>query len=113
MGLALHFDPIPPVDTGDDDLRRVALLRPGQGDQPLRPNPRGVAFQHTFAGRTIDGELKRHFRDQTWALGSHRSVRALNVSVRRASGGPLEQAVNAFTDGAQAHPDHLDVSVDG
>lgn len=38
-----------------------------------------------FAGRTIEGELKRHFRDKTWSLGVPRSAKELYLAVRRAN----------------------------
>ena len=39
--------------------------RPDQGDRPLRPD-RGVELT-TYAIPTIVGELRRHFRDKSWA----------------------------------------------
>ncbi|MGF1598053.1 MAG: sigma-70 family RNA polymerase sigma factor [Acidimicrobiales bacterium] len=39
----------------------------------------------TFAGRTIDGELKRHFRDGTWAVRVPRSLKELSGEVRQLS----------------------------
>lgn len=78
MGLALYFTTrYRRSDTEDDDLRQVALLGLVKAIDRFDPT-RGVAFS-TFAGRTIDGELKRHFRDQTWALRVPRSVKDLHV----------------------------------
>ena len=38
----------------------------------------------TFAGRTIDGELKRHFRDRAWAVRIPRRYQDLGLAVRAA-----------------------------
>ena len=109
MGLALHFTTrYRRSDTEDDDLRQVALLGLVKAIDRFDPT-RGVAFS-TFAGRTIDGELKRHFRDQTWALRVPRSVKDLNVSVRRASEALEQQLSRSPT--VRELADHLDVSVD-
>src|SRR5215213_518546 len=43
---------------------------------------RGVNFI-TFAIPTILGEIKRYFRDQTWALKAPRRLRELGLTVRR------------------------------
>jgi len=43
----------------------------------------GVRFE-TFAGRTIDGELKRHFRDRAWSVRVPRSQQDLGLAVRTA-----------------------------
>ena len=45
---------------------------------------RGLAFS-TYAMPTILGELKRHFRDQSWTLRVPRSVKELAVRVERVS----------------------------
>ena len=67
----------------DDDLRQVALLALVRAVDRFEPE-RGVPFS-AFAGRTIEGELKRHFRDRTWSLGVPRSAKELYLSVRRAN----------------------------
>ena len=109
MGLALYFTTrYRRSDTEDDDLRQVALLGLVKAIDRFDPT-RGVAFS-TFAGRTIDGELKRHFRDQTWALRVPRSVKDLHVSVRRASEALEQQLSRSPT--VRELADHLDVSVD-
>lgn len=50
----------------EEDLRQVALLAVVNAAERYRPG-KGASFR-TFAGRTIDGELKRHLRDRTWAV---------------------------------------------
>jgi RNA polymerase sigma-B factor len=64
-----------------EDLRQVALLGLVKAVDRFDPE-RGVAFP-TFAGVTIEGELKRHFRDATWPVKVPRRVKDLHVSVRR------------------------------
>lgn len=39
----------------------------------------------TFAGRTIDGELKRYFRDRTWSVRVPRSLKEMSIEVRKVS----------------------------
>lgn len=63
-----------------DDLRQVAQLALIQAVDRFDPS---FANQFsTFAGRTIDGELKRYFRDRTWAVGVPRGLKELSVEVR-------------------------------
>jgi RNA polymerase sigma-B factor len=66
----------------DDDLRQVARLGLVNALDRFDRSV-GVKFS-TFAGRTIDGELKRHFRDRTWSLRVPRSLKQLSTDVRRA-----------------------------
>ena len=68
---------------GGEDLHQVAFLALVKAVDRFDPE-REVAFS-TFAGRTIDGELKRHFRDATWTVRVPRSVKDLHVAVRTAS----------------------------
>lgn len=109
IGLAHHFAArYRRSASEDEDLRQVALLGLVKALDRFDP-ARGVAFS-TFAGRTIDGELKRHFRDQTWALRVPRSVKDLHVSVRRASE-ELEQRL-ARSPTVRELAEHLGVGVD-
>jgi RNA polymerase sigma-B factor len=39
----------------------------------------------SFAGPTIEGEIKRHFRDRSWVVRVPRSAKELHLQVRRAS----------------------------
>ena len=43
----------------------------------------GVAFS-TFASRTIEGEIKRYFRDRTWSVRPPRRAQELHLQLRRA-----------------------------
>ena len=73
-----------------DDLQQVARLGLVNALDRFDPT-REVRFS-TFAGRTIDGELKRWFRDKSWAVRVPRSVQdsraeceLQNVGASRAS----------------------------
>jgi RNA polymerase sigma-B factor len=66
-----------------DDLDQVAYLGLVQAVDRFDPH-RGVAFS-SFAVPTILGELKRHFRDRTWAVRVPREVRDAVVTVERAN----------------------------
>lgn len=65
-----------------DDLLQVALLSMVRAAERYDP-ARGVEFS-TFAGRTIEGELKRFFRDRTWSIRPPRRVQELHLALRRA-----------------------------
>lgn len=92
----------------EEDLQQVAFLGLVKAVDRFDPD-RGVAFG-TFAGRTIDGELKRHFRDRTWVLRVPRSIKDLHVSVRRASEEMEQQLGRSPT--VRELADRLDVSTD-
>ena len=63
-----------------DDLRQTALLALiGAVD---RFDPTAGASLSTFAGRTIDGELKRYLRDRTWLVRPPRSTQERYLNVR-------------------------------
>jgi RNA polymerase sigma-B factor len=65
-----------------DDLRQMALLAMVKAADRFEPE-RGVAFS-TFASRTIDGELKRQFRDRSWSVRPPRALQELHLALRRA-----------------------------
>lgn len=66
----------------DADLRQVAYI--GLINAVDRFDPAmGVKFA-TFAGRTIEGELKRHFRDATWMVRVARGAKDRSLDVRNA-----------------------------
>ena len=66
----------------DDDLRQVALLAIVHAVERFDPDV-GVAFS-TFASRTIEGEIKRYFRDRTWSVRPPRRAQELHLALRRA-----------------------------
>ncbi|MEM9565727.1 MAG: SigB/SigF/SigG family RNA polymerase sigma factor [Actinomycetota bacterium] len=63
-----------------DDLEQVALVGLIGAVERFDPSV-GVRFT-TFAGRTIDGELKRHFRDRAWSVRVPRRYQDLGLAVR-------------------------------
>ena len=63
-----------------DDLVQVALMALTKAVDRFEPE-RGVALS-TFATVTILGELKRHFRDQAWAVRPPRRVHELYLRVQ-------------------------------
>jgi RNA polymerase sigma-B factor len=65
-----------------DDLRQLALMAIIHAVERFDPEV-GVAFS-TFASRTIEGELKRYFRDRTWSVRPPRRAQELHLELRRA-----------------------------
>lgn len=65
----------------EDDLRQVARLGVVHAVERFDPG-RGFAFS-TFASRTIEGEVKRYFRDRTWSVRPPRRSQELYLRVRR------------------------------
>ncbi|MBA3606107.1 MAG: sigma-70 family RNA polymerase sigma factor, partial [Acidimicrobiia bacterium] len=83
MGLAAHVaSRFGRRGPSDDDLRQVAFLALVKAVDRFDPE-RGVAFS-TFAGRTIEGEIKRHFRDRGWMIRVPREVQELSARLTRA-----------------------------
>lgn len=64
------------------DLRQTALLTMVRAVDRFDPDL-GVEFS-TFASRTIEGELKRYFRDRTWDVRPPRRAQELHLDLRRA-----------------------------
>lgn len=82
MGLAVHIAKRFNARAGrDDDLEQVAMLALVKAVDRFDPSI-GVPFA-SFAGRTIEGEIKRHFRDATWAVKVPRGAKELHLAVRR------------------------------
>jgi len=65
----------------NDDLHQIALLALVKAVDRFDPG-NGAAFT-SFAGRTIEGEIKRYFRDSTWSVRVPRSAQELHLAVRR------------------------------
>jgi RNA polymerase sigma-B factor len=66
-----------------EDLFQVACVGLIKAIDRFDPD-RGAAFS-SFAVPTIAGELKRHFRDRTWAVHVPRSTQELGLKVERAA----------------------------
>lgn len=83
-GLAIHIAQRFPSTRGSiDDLRQVALYGLVKAVDRFDPD-HGSQFV-SFAGSTIEGELKRYFRDRTWVVRVPRSAKELHLAVRQAS----------------------------
>ena len=66
-----------------DDLDQVAVVGLIKAVERFDP-AREIPF-HAFAGPTIEGELKRHFRDTSWSVRVPRRLQELRIEVRRAA----------------------------
>jgi RNA polymerase sigma-B factor len=64
-----------------DDLRQLALMAIIHAVDRFDPEM-GVAFS-TFASRTIEGEMKRYFRDRTWSVRPPRRAQELHLELRK------------------------------
>ena len=83
LGLAVHIaQRYTAGRSNDDDLRQVAMLGLVKAVDRFDPS-HGAAFS-SFAGSTIEGELKRYFRDRTWTVRVPRSAQELHLAVRGA-----------------------------
>lgn len=84
MGLAVHIAKRFSASPGrDDDIEQVAMLALVKAVDRFDPDL-GVPFA-SFAGRTIEGEIKRHFRDATWSVKVPRGAKELHLAVRRSN----------------------------
>ncbi|MGH9132601.1 MAG: SigB/SigF/SigG family RNA polymerase sigma factor [Ilumatobacteraceae bacterium] len=84
LGLAVHIARrFSPSAARDEDIQQVAMLALVKAVDRFDPTV-GSAFS-AFAGRTIEGEIKRHFRDKTWTVRVPRSAKELHLAVRRAN----------------------------
>jgi RNA polymerase sigma-B factor len=84
MGLATHISQrFAHAGRRNDDLRQVAMIGLVKSVDRFDPEY-GVAFS-SFAGHTIEGELKRHFRDASWTIKVPRRAKELHLLVRNAA----------------------------
>lgn len=65
-----------------EDLRQVGMLGLLKAAQRFDPG-REVEFS-SYATVTVTGEIKRHFRDRTWAVHMPRQLQELRMAVSRA-----------------------------
>jgi RNA polymerase sigma-B factor len=91
-----------------EDLEQVASLALVKAIDRFDPS-RGTSFS-SYAVPTISGELRRHFRDHTWALRVPRDLQELAVKVGKAEGRLQLELGRAPT--ATEPADHLDCSVE-
>lgn len=109
MGLAIHiarrFDG---RTRRDGDIEQVAMLALVKAVDRFDPSL-GVPFV-AFAGRTIEGEIKRYFRDSTWAMKVPRGAKELHLAVRK--GSEELSAVLGRSPTVDEVAEHLDVSRD-
>ena len=78
MGLAVHIAKRYSGSVGrDDDIEQVAMMALVKAVDRFDPAV-GVPFS-AFAGRTIEGEIKRHFRDATWSIKVPRGAKELHL----------------------------------
>ncbi|CAN5641205.1 RNA polymerase sigma factor SigF [soil metagenome] len=83
MGLAAHIAKRYQRAGNDDDVRQAAMIGLVKAVDRFDPEY-GVPFA-SFAGTTIEGELKRYLRDHTWVVRVPRSAKELHLLVRRTS----------------------------
>ncbi|CAN5798049.1 N/A [soil metagenome] len=81
LGLAAHIARRYSGRGIDEDLRQVAFLALVKAVERFDVS-RGVPFS-AFAGRTIEGELKRHFRDTTWTLRVPRAIKERSLYIAK------------------------------
>ena len=84
MGLATHIAKrYSHAGRRDDDLRQVAMI--GLVKWSTGSTRNTVWRSRRSPGRTIEGELKRHFRDASWAVKVPRRAKELHLLVRNAA----------------------------
>ncbi len=109
MGLAAHIAKrFSRSGLHDDDLRQVAMIGLVKAVDRFDPE-HGAAFS-SFAGLTIEGELKRHFRDTSWTVKVPRSAKELHLLVRNAADELSSR--NAASPSVEDIADHLGIERD-
>lgn len=108
LGLAAHIARRYSGRGIDEDLRQVAFLALVKAVERFDVS-RGVPFS-AFAGRTIEGELKRHFRDTTWTLRVPRAVKERSLYVAKL-GEQLAQQLGRSPTVAEV-AEYLEISTD-
>lgn len=83
MGFAAHIARRYSAAHSEEDLRQAAMIGLIKAVDRFDPSL-GHAFT-AFAGVTIEGELKRHLRDRSWAVRVPRSAKQLQALVRGAA----------------------------
>ena len=91
-----------------DDLVQIAMLGTLKAVERFDPS-RGIPFS-SFASRTVNGEIKRYFRDRTWAVRPPRSAQERHLDLRRARSGLSTQLGRAPTVAELAA--QMDISTD-
>lgn len=91
-----------------DDLVQIAMLGVLKAVERYQPE-RGIPFS-SFASRTINGEIKRYFRDRTWAVRPPRSAQERHLDLRRVSAGLTTRLGRSPT--VEEIARELDVSID-
>jgi RNA polymerase sigma-B factor len=66
-----------------DDLVQIAMLGMLKAVERFEP-ARRIPFS-AFASRTVNGEIKRYFRDRTWAVRPPRTTQERHLDLRRAT----------------------------
>lgn len=82
-GLAIHIAKRYRRPGSQEDIEQAAMIGLIKAVDRFDPD-NGASFT-TFAGSTIDGELKRHLRDRTWVVRVPRAAKELHLLVRRAA----------------------------
>jgi RNA polymerase sigma-B factor len=83
MGLAVHIAKRYSRAGLAEDVRQAAMIGLVKAVDRFDPEL-GTPFG-TFAGTTIEGELKRFLRDQTWVVRVPRSAKELHLAVQKAT----------------------------
>jgi len=131
LGLGAHIAQRYSTRGIDEDVRQVAFLALVKAVERFDPK-RGVPFS-AFAGRTIEGEIKRYFRDSSWTLRVPRAVQERSLGVARLSEQLAQrlgrspsvseladylhvsndEVIEAIAAGSAARPQSLDMAEDG